>query len=101
SNDYCLMRMLNPTTRKRWQALKAAERKEAMDNEIQSMNDNQVWNMVDRAPSFGSVGHNWIFKMKINMDVNEHTIKAGLVLRGCSQTQGIEYEETFSPVAEI
>ena len=81
------MRMSHPTTRKRWQALKAAERKEVMDNEIQSMNDNQVWNMVDRASSLGGVGHNWIFKMKINMDVNEHTIKARLAVRGYFQTQ--------------
>ena len=81
------MRMSHPTTRKRWQALEAAERKEAMNYEIQSMNDNQVWNMVDRTPSFEGVGHNWIFKMKNNMDVNEHTIKARLVARSCSNSR--------------
>ncbi|GJU77495.1 retrotransposon protein, putative, ty1-copia subclass [Tanacetum coccineum] len=43
---------------------KAAKRKEAMKSEIQSMYDNQVWNLVDTTPSLKTVGCKWIFKKK-------------------------------------
>ena len=70
-----------------------------MDYEIQSMRDNQVQNMVDRTPILKIVGWNWIFMMKINMDVNKRAIKARMVARSYTQTQGIEDEKTFFPVA--
>ncbi|GJS27141.1 retrotransposon protein, putative, ty1-copia subclass [Tanacetum coccineum] len=43
----------------------------------------------------------WIFKKKTDMDGEVHTYKARLVAKGCTQTYGIDYEETFSPVADI
>nr|GEX82858.1 hypothetical protein [Tanacetum cinerariifolium] len=43
----------------------------------------------------------WIYKKKTNMDGNVHTYKARLVAKGCTQTYEINYEETFSLVADI
>nr|GFA65987.1 zinc finger, CCHC-type [Tanacetum cinerariifolium] len=43
----------------------------------------------------------WICKKKTDMDGKVHTYKARLVAKGCTQTYGINYEETFSPVADI
>nr|GEV04770.1 zinc finger, CCHC-type [Tanacetum cinerariifolium] len=43
----------------------------------------------------------WLFKKKIDMDGVVHTYKAHLVAKGYTQTPGIDYEETFSPVADI
>ncbi|GJS88853.1 retrotransposon protein, putative, ty1-copia subclass [Tanacetum coccineum] len=47
-----------------------------------------------------TVGRKWLFKKKTDMDSNVHTYKARLVAKGNTQTFRIDYEETFSPVAE-
>nr|GEX18562.1 vesicle transport v-SNARE 11-like [Tanacetum cinerariifolium] len=72
-----------------------------MKREIQSMYDNQVWNLVDTTPGLKTVRYKWIFKKKTYMDGKVHTYKARLVAKGYTQTHRIDYEETFSPVVKI
>nr|GEX34281.1 retrovirus-related Pol polyprotein from transposon TNT 1-94 [Tanacetum cinerariifolium] len=73
----------------------------AMNVEMQSMKDNEVWNLVDLLPNGKTVGSKWLFKKKTNMDGAVHTYKARLVAEDYSQTSRIDYKEAFSPVADI
>ncbi|GJZ67806.1 retrotransposon protein, putative, ty1-copia subclass [Tanacetum coccineum] len=73
----------------------------AMNVEIQSMKDNEVWDIVELPPNGKTVGSKWLFKKKTDMDGAVHTYKARLVVKGYTQTSGIDYEETFSLVVDI
>ncbi|GJS58799.1 retrotransposon protein, putative, ty1-copia subclass [Tanacetum coccineum] len=74
---------------------------DAMNVEMQSMKDNQVWCLVDLLRNCKTIGSKWLFNKKTDMDGIVHTYKARLVSKGYTQTYGVDYEETFSPVADI
>ncbi|GJU69668.1 retrotransposon protein, putative, ty1-copia subclass [Tanacetum coccineum] len=74
---------------------------DAMNAEIQSMMDNMVWVLVDLPPGCKTVGSKWLFNKKTNMDGIVHVYKDRLVAKGYTQLYRVDYEETFSPVADI
>ncbi|KAK8704987.1 hypothetical protein V6N13_048598 [Hibiscus sabdariffa] len=72
---------------------------EAMRSEMDSMSDNQVWTLVEPPKGIKPIGCKWVFKKKTDMDGNVQTYKGRLVAKGYRQIHGIDYDETFSPVA--
>ncbi|KAJ9552655.1 hypothetical protein OSB04_016700 [Centaurea solstitialis] len=74
---------------------------EAMKAKMQSMYNNQVWELTDLPQHCRAVGRKRVFKKKTDIDGNVHTFKATLVAKGFTQTHGIDYDETFSPVAML
>jgi hypothetical protein len=84
--------MMDPDSKK-WQS--------AMRSKIDSMGDNQVWNLVDPPDGVRPIECKWIYKKKKDMDGNVHVYKARLVAKSFRQVQGIDYDETFSSVAKL
>jgi len=74
---------------------------DAMRSEIESMRENQVWNLVDPPDGVRAIECKWIFKKKIYVDGKVHIYKARLVVKGFHQIQGVDYDETFLPVAML
>jgi hypothetical protein len=73
----------------------------AMESKIESVHDNQVWNLVDPIDCVRPTSCKLIFKKKMDKDGNVHIYKAQLVAKGFKQIHGIDYDETFSPVAML
>ena len=73
----------------------------AMRSEMDSMYTNQVWTLVDAPEGIKPIGCKWVFKKKTDMDGNISTFKARLVVKGFKQIHGVDYDETFSPVAML
>ena len=73
----------------------------AMKSDMDSMYMNQVWTLVDPPKGIKPIGCKWVFKKKTDMEGNAITYKARLVAKGSRQKQGVDYDETLSPIAML
>lgn len=91
----------DPTTYKQAINSKHADKwQEAMDSEIQSLEDNKTWKLVELPVGEKAIGSKWIFKQKEDENGNVVRHKARLVALGCSQKFGRDYDEVFAPVVK-
>lgn len=72
-----------------------------MNEEMKSLQKNAIWEVVDLPAGKKPVGCQWNFTIKYKVDGDIERYKARLVAKGYSQTYGIDYAETFAPVAKI
>jgi hypothetical protein len=73
----------------------------AADAEYQSLIDNGTWELVKLPPGRKTVGCKWVFKVKHGADGEVARFKSRLVAKGYSQSYGLDYDETFSPVVRF
>ena len=75
--------------------------KAAMNEEMKSLQKNETWQLVECPPGKKPVGCRWIYTVKYKADGIIERFKARLVAKGYTQTYGIDYTETFAPIAKI
>ena len=74
---------------------------EAMKSEMRSMYENKVWTLIDLPIDRQAIEIKWIFKRKTDADSSVTIYKARIAAKGFRQVQGVDYDETFSPVAML
>ena len=72
-----------------------------MHNELLQFRRNDVWTLVPRLEGEHIIGTKWIFRNKTDEEDNVIRNKARLVAQGYSQLEGVDYDETFAPVAHM
>nr|GFC02472.1 retrovirus-related Pol polyprotein from transposon TNT 1-94 [Tanacetum cinerariifolium] len=82
-------------------ALKDIKWKEAMDREIEMIEKNQTWQLVELPKDAKCIRVKWVFKTKLNERGEIENHKARLVAKGYGQEYGIDYTEVYAPVARM
>ncbi|GKG49015.1 zinc finger, CCHC-type containing protein, partial [Tanacetum coccineum] len=75
--------------------------KEAINDEMDSIMGNNTWLLADLPPGCKPLGCKWIFKTKLTVDGTIEKFKARLVIQGFRKKSGIDYFDTYAPVARI
>ncbi|CAL1372799.1 unnamed protein product [Linum trigynum] len=94
---------LTRTTEPRFfhEAVRYAYWREAMKAEIRALEANRTWSLVYAPPNVHLIDSRWVFRIKYRPDGTIERFKARLVAKGYTQVEGLDYHETFAPVAKL
>ena len=84
-----------------YSALQEEKWRKAVMEEMLALEKNGTWEIMDLPYGKHTVGSKWVFTIKYNSDGKVDRYKARLVPPGFTQTQGLDYEETFASVAKL
>jgi len=73
----------------------------AMQEELNNFSHNQVWTLEERTKDARVIGTKWVFQNKKDDQGKVVHNKARLVAKGFSQVEGLDFGETFAPVARL
>ncbi|KAL4363042.1 hypothetical protein GQ457_04G026360 [Hibiscus cannabinus] len=83
------------------QAVKSPKWRLAMDDELQAMETLKTWSVVPLPAGKKAIACKWVFRIKHKADGSVDRYKARLVAKGFTKIEGIDYVDTFSPVAKM
>lgn len=73
----------------------------AMNKELDALENNQTWTVMPLPQNKKAIGSKWVYKVKLNPDGSVERYKARLVAKRYNQIYGIDYLDSFSPVAKV
>ena len=73
----------------------------AMKEELIMIEKNKTWELVDKPNHKKAIGVKWVYRTKLNSDGSINKYKARLVVKGYAQVFGVDFSETFAPVARL
>jgi len=72
-----------------------------MDKELQALEQTQTWEIVSLPQGKKPIACKWVYKVKCRADGSIERLKARSVVKGYTQKEGIDYNETFLPVVKL
>jgi len=99
--EMALDSMNPPTVKVAMESGNTEEWSEAMEAELQSLWENQVFEVVDRPVGRKVIGTKWVLRIKTDEKGNLDKYKARVVAKGYRQMEGVDYDETFAPTVRF